>query len=307
MAPFVVVCLFTSASMNVLRNYIKILLREEFFYYGPGHNFLPKVLGSSFGKNRNKKQDLVNDLVERWISSLEKKLDFEFSAEIEEHIKKKSAAVYPRLLKSSGDHEEALEILWVILNKKFRKPLEKISKKYLKEIAGDYKMSGTRRMDAPGNIRSGFQTMGSRSSIENDSSSEEGKLAQNKSVLPAAAVTFLSKGGKVLAVSRGNDLSNLNMPGGGVEPGEDPKDAAIRELQEETGLIAHDAIPLGEFNDNGRVVHLFRVTSWGGKLSSSPEGFASWEDPRTLSGSEFGKTFNHVLEVLSGDVISKNG
>lgn len=291
--------------MSFLRKYIRVILKEEFFYYGPGESPLKKIKRSTFVKSKIKKEDEARDFAEKWLSSLERKLNFEFSSDIERHIKQNSVSIYPKLLKVAENSEDALDLLHDELDKKFKEPLKKIANKSLKEVAGDYKMAGTRRMDSPGNIRSGFQIIGNRGSIENDLSSEENKISQDRSVLPAAAVTFLSRGGKVLSVSRGNDLTNLNMPGGGIEPNENPKDAAIRELQEETGLIARDAIPLGSIVDNGRVIHLFRVTSWTGKLTPSSEGVPSWEDPEILLKSEFGRTFNRVLEILSGDVMSK--
>jgi len=50
------------------------------------------------------------------------------------------------------------------------------------------------------------------------------------------ACLVLSYQGRLLLLKRGNDL--WEFPGGGVEWGENPADAAIRETKEETGLTA---------------------------------------------------------------------
>lgn len=66
----------------------------------------------------------------------------------------------------------------------------------IKEVTGDYSMSGTRRMQAPGNLRSGFATRGSRSSLEKDLEDIEWKERQDR---VAASIVYLQHEGKILA------------------------------------------------------------------------------------------------------------
>jgi putative (di)nucleoside polyphosphate hydrolase len=54
---------------------------------------------------------------------------------------------------------------------------------------------------------------------------------------PAAGVMLLNRDGKVFVAQRlDSTLEAWQMPQGGLEPGEDAKEGALRELEEETGI-----------------------------------------------------------------------
>jgi len=55
-----------------------------------------------------------------------------------------------------------------------------------------------------------------------------------------AAYAVIERRGEILLTHwRRGRMSGWTLPGGGIEPGEDPKHAARREVYEETGLTAH--------------------------------------------------------------------
>lgn len=59
---------------------------------------------------------------------------------------------------------------------------------------------------------------------------------------------------EILLIQRGNPpyQHHWALPGGFVDPGENPRDAAWRELEEETGVRARWLEPVGGFGDAGR-------------------------------------------------------
>lgn len=66
------------------------------------------------------------------------------------------------------------------------------------------------------------------------------------------------------------------IPAGKLEPGEDPKFTAIRELSEETGLVAKDVIALGEIYPSpgycGEILYLYMATGLEQKESHPDPG-----------------------------------
>jgi 8-oxo-dGTP pyrophosphatase MutT (NUDIX family) len=102
-----------------------------------------------------------------------------------------------------------------------------------------------------------------------------------------AAYAVRIEDGRVLLVRHvpGKGASTWSLPGGRVEPGEDPFDAVIREVAEETG---YDAVPerllgvdsrlipaadrLAGGPDHQNVGIFYRVRIAGGQLRAEPNG-----------------------------------
>jgi ADP-ribose pyrophosphatase YjhB (NUDIX family) len=64
------------------------------------------------------------------------------------------------------------------------------------------------------------------------------KKTKNNPVATADVIAFY--GGKIVLIERQKKPFGLALPGGHVENGETPKEAAVREFTEETGLILRD-------------------------------------------------------------------
>ncbi len=75
------------------------------------------------------------------------------------------------------------------------------------------------------------------------------------------SVVFVVRNGKILMEKLFYDgRSFYSIPGGGIEPGETPEQAAVRELKEECGLDGTVVRKLAEVYSCGRTEHAFEVT-----------------------------------------------
>ena len=103
-------------------------------------------------------------------------------------------------------------------------------------------------------------------------------LAEHKG---AAAIVAVDADGKILLVRQYRNTADdyvLEIPAGGLEPNEDPKECAIRELEEETGFVAgsieklmHAYSTIGFCNE---VIHYYLATDLKpGKVNLDPDEY----------------------------------
>jgi ADP-ribose pyrophosphatase YjhB (NUDIX family) len=72
------------------------------------------------------------------------------------------------------------------------------------------------------------------------------------SIVPAVSAIVTDDQGRILLILR-TDNNYWSIPGGGVKPGESVKDAAAREVKEETGIDCEVTGLVGIYSDPGHV------------------------------------------------------
>lgn len=100
-----------------------------------------------------------------------------------------------------------------------------------------------------------------------------------------ATLTFVVRDGQILLIRKklGLGAGKVNGPGGRLEPGETPAAGAARELHEELGVQAVDAVRLGDhrfqFVDGySTYVHVYKASNLRGTPVETDEAIPMWVD-----------------------------
>lgn len=98
-----------------------------------------------------------------------------------------------------------------------------------------------------------------------------------------ATLLFIIREGEILLIrkKRGLGAGKINGPGGKIDPGETPRQCAVREVEEELLVTATDAQEIGllhfQFTDGlALLCHVFRATTFTGTPTETDEATPIW-------------------------------
>ncbi|MFB6133677.1 MAG: 8-oxo-dGTP diphosphatase [Halanaeroarchaeum sp.] len=136
----------------------------------------------------------------------------------------------------------------------------------------------------------------------------EPSVAGADSSLTHGTITFPVRDGRVLLIEkkRGIGAGLYNGPGGKVEPGETPREAARREVREEIDTDVPAISKRGEIEfvfgtDHYMTVHVYRSPGVTGSPAETPEARPVWMDVDDVAYEEMWEDDRYWLPLLFDD------
>ena len=114
----------------------------------------------------------------------------------------------------------------------------------------------------------------------------------------ASIVIILKNNNEFLSVSLLEDHSDMNMPGGMVKKNENPIDAGIREVKEETGLDIKNLNFLYKNYDNKTMVYTYYTYDYEGIITTKETHKISWMPLEQLNNSKKWPEYNSICYNL---------
>lgn len=132
------------------------------------------------------------------------------------------------------------------------------------------------------------------------------KLSDDADPDPTSVMIVLNEEGKALILRRGSTAPWLpgywNLPGGGIDEGESPEKAAIRELREETNLRPESVskVMKKKFPSEGFTLHVFKTDGYKGNIHLDENDKYEWVGLEDLNDYRFVPAVKKILQdVLS--------
>lgn len=120
-----------------------------------------------------------------------------------------------------------------------------------------------------------------------------------------ATLLFVREGERILLIrkKRGLGAGKVNGPGGRLDPGETPREAAIRETQEELHISPTGVDEVGtlsfQFVDGLSIhVHVFTATGYEGTPTETDEAIPLWAEVDAMPYDEMWADDRHWLPLL---------